>query len=63
MITWSGLSQYGTQKGSHTLDMVYKGYREVSILVAPLSPPKIPKLWPQGGPYFKTCVSDNVMGI
>ena len=34
--------------------MVYKGHREMSILVAPLFLPKKPYWWPQGGPYFKT---------
>ena len=39
---------------SHTRVMVYKGHREISILVAPLFLPKKQYWWPQGGPYFKT---------
>ena len=38
----------------NTRVMVYKGHREISILVAPLFLPKKPHWRPQGGPYFKT---------
>ena len=41
--------------------MVYKGHREMSILVAPLFLPKKPYCWPQGGPYFKTSSCQIVM--
>ena len=50
----------GTAK---TLSMVYKGHCEMSIVVAPLPPQKYHNGGlAQGGPYFKTFISDNVIG-
>ena len=41
--------------------MVYKGHREISILVAPIFLPKKPYWWPQSGPYSKTSKYQIVM--
>ena len=49
-----GVFQEGSVLKSITRIMVYKGHREISILVAPLFLSKKPYWWPQGGPYFKT---------